>query len=335
MNHVTFKVLNVNDAGSASEFGADDLDKIAKILNGDAEVDTVFVKSSWTFRDSKCFFSNPAESNTYKIKAAAIAANYDLTLPLITGSDTLLSANSTIEMTNKIFDSKLNTTKNFILMPSEKKWGIVMCGQIAETGSGFFDGYTKVTTPTITVDGDGQRFNFSTGSTINTPSGIKTTNIFTQRGLNPRIKARVSVANKTSTRIYFGFSSAASLPLTDDPIGSSEQGFIICYRDGVDADWRIKNNDGTGGAPGSTFTGVNVSDGTRYELEITANQQVPLFNWNIYNTTGVSVASGNISSRIPTGSTDLYMHCMIQNKAAIDRTLRIFFIEGEMDNYSV
>ena len=45
---MTYKVANISDTGTATKHGADDLDKIAKLLNGTTS-DAVTINTSWKF----------------------------------------------------------------------------------------------------------------------------------------------------------------------------------------------------------------------------------------------------------------------------------------------
>lgn len=88
---MTWKDVNNADAGDATHFGGDDFDKVADLFNGVATVDTVNIDSLWTFRSGRAYFRNPANTFSYQLVSAAIAADRILNLPLCVGTDTLAS----------------------------------------------------------------------------------------------------------------------------------------------------------------------------------------------------------------------------------------------------
>ena len=79
---------------TATKFGGTDHgNKIANMFNGSDITDTVTIHSSviWTFNNGAFKLNNPAGTFKYLIVPAAILADRSLSLPLITGADTLAS----------------------------------------------------------------------------------------------------------------------------------------------------------------------------------------------------------------------------------------------------
>lgn len=64
------------------------------------------------FRDNRLRINNPADTFAYTIIAAAIGANRNLTLPLLTGNDTVVAEAFTQTLTNKTIDFSSNTGSN-------------------------------------------------------------------------------------------------------------------------------------------------------------------------------------------------------------------------------
>jgi hypothetical protein len=58
-----------------------------------------------TFKDNRLKINNPADTFAYTIIAAAIAANRNLTLPLLTGNDTVVAEAHAATLTNKTIDA--------------------------------------------------------------------------------------------------------------------------------------------------------------------------------------------------------------------------------------
>lgn len=86
------KVINT-DPGTVDLFGGDDFDKVADLFSGVLDVDTVDINSQITIRSGKARIANPANSFYYSILGAAILANRNLTIPLMTADDTIAVLN--------------------------------------------------------------------------------------------------------------------------------------------------------------------------------------------------------------------------------------------------
>ncbi len=109
---MTWKVVNIADTGTASKFGADDTDKINKGFSG-IDVDDYDINSDWFFRSGKLNVKNPANTFSYNIVAAALAANRTLNLPLLTGTDTFAVLGLAQTFTGaQTIGAKLDVNKN-------------------------------------------------------------------------------------------------------------------------------------------------------------------------------------------------------------------------------
>lgn len=88
----SWKEATDTTVGDSTKFGAPDgLNKNNKLFNGDLDVDNVDINSPWFFRTSKCYFLNTAGTFGFLIdSSAAITADRTITLPLLTGNDTLV-----------------------------------------------------------------------------------------------------------------------------------------------------------------------------------------------------------------------------------------------------
>jgi len=88
--------VTISGAGTttATKFHGDALNKIANMLNGTDVTDTVTIHSNviWTFENGAFKLRNPADTFSYLFTPAAIAADRTITLPLLTGNDTLVTA---------------------------------------------------------------------------------------------------------------------------------------------------------------------------------------------------------------------------------------------------
>ena len=101
---MTWKVVNITDAGTSIKFGADDLDKVNKGFSG-IDVDDYDINSDWNFRSGKLDIRNPANTFSYNVVGAALAATRTLNLPLLTGTDTVTVNGLAQTLSNKTLDS--------------------------------------------------------------------------------------------------------------------------------------------------------------------------------------------------------------------------------------
>lgn len=101
---MTRKIINQGDPGTVSLIGSDDFDYINKYLTGvdQSSVDPVAIATTTSFNNQKLRIQDSATSGKYYIfNSSAIAANRNLTLPLIASDDTLTSGTNTQTLTNK------------------------------------------------------------------------------------------------------------------------------------------------------------------------------------------------------------------------------------------
>ena len=102
--------INTSSAGTAAKFGAADLNKVIDFLDAVADVDSADIDSSTTVRSGKFKIRNPGNTFSYSIIAAAIAANRNITLPLLAGNDTLVTEAFTQTLSNKTLTSSTLTS---------------------------------------------------------------------------------------------------------------------------------------------------------------------------------------------------------------------------------
>ena len=105
---MSFKVVNNADAGTATKHGGNDADRVSQLFNG-SDVGIPDINSSFRYRSGKLAIRNPANSFSYNVVGSAIAADRNLTLPLLTADDTLVTLNLGQTITNKIISGATNT----------------------------------------------------------------------------------------------------------------------------------------------------------------------------------------------------------------------------------
>lgn len=102
---------------TATKFHGDVMNKINNMLGGVDVTDTVTINAAvtWTFENGAFKLRNPADTFSYTITPAAIAADRALTLPLALGADELLAQDTAATPTLKTYDADNNTFSNFAI----------------------------------------------------------------------------------------------------------------------------------------------------------------------------------------------------------------------------
>jgi hypothetical protein len=70
---MVWKKVPAGDIGTSTVSGGDDLNKFAAFFSGVADVDSVDINSSTTFRDTKLKLRNPANTFSLTFTTSAIA----------------------------------------------------------------------------------------------------------------------------------------------------------------------------------------------------------------------------------------------------------------------
>ncbi len=110
-----------------------------------------------TFKDNRLKINNPADTFAYTIIGAAIAANRNLTLPLLTGDDVVVTEAFAQALSNKSIDADANTITNIENADIKAAAGIVtskladssnfILKTLDNTFGAHFQDFTKMTAP--------------------------------------------------------------------------------------------------------------------------------------------------------------------------------------------
>ena len=108
---MTFKRLTSPSAGDSTHFGGLDVNKFSDYLGGTdiSGSETIDINTLTAFRNSKLTLRNPANTFSYTFVPSAIVAARNVTLPLLTGNDTLVAEAATQTLTNKTIAYGSNT----------------------------------------------------------------------------------------------------------------------------------------------------------------------------------------------------------------------------------
>ena len=113
---MVLKVVNIGDTGSSVQFGADDVDKIDKILSGIdlSATETISIATAWKFQDQKLKLQDPTNTRSIIVKTTSgMAADRQAIYPALSANDTHVFANQAQTLTNKTMDYNSNTFTNF------------------------------------------------------------------------------------------------------------------------------------------------------------------------------------------------------------------------------
>ena len=333
---MTWKKVNNSDPGDATHFGGNDIDKISDLFSGVADVDTVDLNSETKFRHQKFKVRNPANTFSYIMNTSAIGANRNVTLPLLTADDTFVFATFAQTISNKIFtgynfDSVTNVFKGFAQDPLGRRWG---CYQ--PTGSGT----TNATVGTLegmltphTATGAGTPSNIwdtTEGLYSNHVSGTTSGNIAglaspaNAPGLlkitaGSMMRVRCKVDTTTSSRLYFGVSSASTLPTSDTPLATTDKGVIVGFTT-ADSNFTARGNDGSGTA-GSYSMGVAKNNSwNTFEISWIGSGLVGPVQISLNGTLATTISS---SADLPGDLDTMFFHLQVQTATAASRTISL------------
>lgn len=96
---------------TATKFFGDVMNKINNMLNGSDVTDTVSIHSNvtWTFKGTAFRIRDSDDSNSYIFSGANLAADRTVSLPLLTGNDTLMTADFAQLVKNKQLEDNTTT----------------------------------------------------------------------------------------------------------------------------------------------------------------------------------------------------------------------------------
>lgn len=101
----TFKNLNISDPGTATRYGADDLDKITNYLNGVNIVDPVIINTDTIFKSNKLIFRDLSDQYNINIITSAETQSGSITIPTLDGNVTMLLDND-----SRLYDARTPLT---------------------------------------------------------------------------------------------------------------------------------------------------------------------------------------------------------------------------------
>lgn len=222
----------------------------------------------------------------------------------------IIGATKTETFYSKTFDAESNTFVGVLQSPfvtAYKRQGFVSVAANPANGlNGCLSGWpTAGTLSTVNDATEGWVSNFNSSS-----SGVNigylsnsTYQLPTQRSLNTYLKAKIQVDATTNRRLYLGFTSNNTLPITDTPLGSAEHGCIMGFTTAT-ANFSVFNNDAGGTL---VTTSMGVAKDTEYhtfEMTMTSNGNI------VCKLDGANTVT--VSTRLPGNTTNIYGNCVAQ-----------------------
>ena len=313
------KVAGNSDPGNTAEFGGDDIDYINQYLTGvdQSATDPVPIATTTMFSSTKLQINNPTNTYQYVIVSAPIIGDKNLYLPLLNGDDTLVCANSS------------QPIYQYDAYPSIKKDAQMnVLGNNTANLEGQFIGHTVVGAGSITSVYDtteaAQVIALATTATANLNAGLVSPTVgigFGRTLTNLQCTYRGKVSTTSNIRLYVGFTSLATLPITDTPLGTGDSGVIVGFMS-TDTTFQIFYNDGTGTAQKQA---MGVTKDTNYHTIDLNSPFAGSTNWSITLDGGNPVT---LNTRIPATTTNLYFNAVAQTTTTTAITHSIRYAQG-------
>jgi hypothetical protein len=251
------------------------------------------------------------------------------TVTIPSGTTQLMGRDTVDTMTNKTLDARGtgNSLPNVECSPLVKRTGKAqpVASGTTPTNIMVYEGTlsqhigTGAGSNNCTFDTtEGLIANYATTATGNLNAGIvsPTTGLAGRRLFGMRAVTRAKLSASTSSRFYFGFTNAGTLPISDTPLATGDSGIIVGYS-GASTNWTIFHNDGGGAAIADNLLTPTAKDALFRTIEI---------NWTPSGNVNVifdGVAQTPISTRIPATTQNLLFNCLGQTTTTSARTFSI------------
>jgi hypothetical protein len=288
-----------------------------------------------TFNDRALILKNSDNTFSTTLRAGAQTADNTFTFP-VTTSDTIITAAAPQTISHKTIDSSLNTLVNVEQSPIVKRTGSYQpaAGTTAMT-VGYLQGILSQHTPTGARSSNTNTFDIAEGVVINlvsaASSGVNAGLVSPTAGVGIgrrlfgcRAVIRWKIDSAISARMYFGFTSATTLPISDTPIANTDSGVIIGFR-ATDSDFTVISNNGNGTA---TATSLGVTkDANFHTMEI---------NWTPSGSVNVILDGARTTTistvrDLPAPTANLFFNAVVQTTSINARTTTIHGIWIECD----
>jgi hypothetical protein len=217
-------------------------------------------------------------------------------------------------------------------------------GQFYGTSTGAADGclsgmvaQTAVLTGTTglpAVDASGTRATWTSGTTINSLSGWRATGagVWFCRAQNPVTAWKIDLVNAADLRFFAGYVSTTAAPASSADPGSALSTVGFWLDTGVNGNWHIMQNDGTGASDITTIPNVATADTSAHTFALRAVNASTKFQY-AYGFTSLNSATWvDINTDIPASTTGLTLRfnneCLVGSAAKV---WHMWWLEHEQD----
>ena len=224
---------------------------------------------------------------------------------------------TTQTLSNKTIDAVSNTLLSIYQNPLVKRTGAVIPGQGASTNSirpeGILFSVTAVGAGSL-ADGfdttEGKTSVFTSTAAANVNAGITGSGSGSgvgRRLFGMRMITRGKINQHTASRYYFGFTSATTLPISDNPLATTDNGAIMGFRSTDVGNYQAFTCDGAG-----TVTATDLG------VAIDANFHTFEINWTASGNVNFIVDGGTpttVSATLPSTASNLFVNNVGQTTA--------------------
>jgi len=173
------------------------------------------------------------------------------------------------------------------------------------------------------VSGAGLGWRHTTGATINSIGGARfNSNLFTQRDFNPWAQIRMRINQTANTRCFWGFTSSNAAPTSGADQLNALSGVMFGYDSGVDGNWHIYQNNGTGASDSTTIANVAAAGTGIHTFALRADEANTKFQYS-YD----GGAWADINTDIPASSTGMGLIFQIENLTGSAMTMDVYYME--------
>jgi hypothetical protein len=183
----------------------------------------------------------------------------------------------------------------------------------------------------IQRDSTGLSYRLGSGTTINSLSGTKIAGLYTERDYNPVCEWQIAVQQTTDTRCFFGFMSSVAPVSGADPLNALS-GVLFGLDTGVNGNWHIYQNSGSGASDSTTIPNVAAADTSAHKFALRADNANTKFQYAYGHTDITSATWVDINTKIPAATTGMgwgwWIECLV---GSATKTFQTYYVDHYQD----
>ena len=281
-----------------------------------------------SFPANKVYFREASQTWQYIWVMSSITGNRNITLPLLTANDIFVFQDFPQTLTNKTVNAANNTLPGIVQDPvTAKRAGSLGIAGNAMRLEGMLAAHTSPQTATAAFDTtEGLTTVFASAATSGINVGLISPTVGVgvgRRLFGMRAKIRWKIDSTTTSRLWFGFTSATALAISDTPLATTDSGIVVGFS-AAGTNYVILHNDGATSVTSDNVTGPIAKDANFHTVEISW-----LAAGNI--TVTFDGIAQTISADLPATTANLFFNAVGQTSAATARTVTMHGIWVEAD----